>query len=163
MKAPTSAELTQLTHTIAQRVARCLEGDVENSYLPAQGMEAGPLDQQYKPLTLRRIEAKPGWISTPAIITIDRMSIRCLQSNALRGRNSPHRQVATWKAPGDRRWLEVPSHLPKMCAYLGYITESAIGMSVRPVRGLSSHLRRRMITVPRTYTSYRGNKSKRMH
>jgi hypothetical protein len=25
VKAPTSAELTQLTHTIAQRVARCLE------------------------------------------------------------------------------------------------------------------------------------------
>jgi len=41
VKAPTSDELTQLTHTIAQRIARylerltLLERDAENSYLPA--------------------------------------------------------------------------------------------------------------------------------
>ena len=46
VKAPTSDELTQLTHTIAQRVARYLERqgllvrDDENSYLTAQGVDA---------------------------------------------------------------------------------------------------------------------------
>ncbi len=48
VKAPTSDELTQLTHTIAQRVARYLERqgllvrDAENIYLSAQGMDADP-------------------------------------------------------------------------------------------------------------------------
>ena len=48
VKAPTSDELTRLTHTIAQRVARYLERqgllvrDAENSYLSAQGMDADP-------------------------------------------------------------------------------------------------------------------------
>ena len=48
VKAPTSAELTQLTHTIAQRVGRFLERrglverDAENTYLAVEG---GPLDQ----------------------------------------------------------------------------------------------------------------------
>ncbi len=51
VKAPTSAELTQLTHTIAQRVGRflerqgLLERDAENSYLVGDAMEAGLLDQ----------------------------------------------------------------------------------------------------------------------
>ena len=46
VKAPTSDELTRLTHTIAQRVARylerqgLLERDAENSYLTAQGVDA---------------------------------------------------------------------------------------------------------------------------
>jgi len=54
VKAPTSDELTQLTHTIAQRVGRYLERqgllvrDAENSYLTliagdAAG-DAGPMD-----------------------------------------------------------------------------------------------------------------------
>ena len=48
VKAPTSDELTQLTHTIAQRVARYLERqgwlvrDAENSYLTADGVDADP-------------------------------------------------------------------------------------------------------------------------
>ncbi len=51
VKAPSSAELTQLTHTIAQRVGRFLERhgllecDAENSYLAGDAMEAGPLDE----------------------------------------------------------------------------------------------------------------------
>jgi hypothetical protein len=51
VKAPTSAELTQLTQTIAHRVGRflerqgLLERDAENSYLTGDGVEAGPLDQ----------------------------------------------------------------------------------------------------------------------
>ena len=51
VKAPTTAELTHLTHTIARRVGRCLERqgslerDVEHSYLAAQAIEAGPMDQ----------------------------------------------------------------------------------------------------------------------
>ena len=46
VKAPTSAELTQLTHTIAHRVGRflerqgLLERDAENSYLAGDSMEA---------------------------------------------------------------------------------------------------------------------------
>ncbi len=49
-KAPTSAELTQLTHTLAYRVGRCLERqgllecDAENSYLAGEALEAEPLD-----------------------------------------------------------------------------------------------------------------------
>ena len=49
VKAPTSEELNQLTHTIAQRIARYLERqgflvrDAENSYLTYDGMDA---DQQ---------------------------------------------------------------------------------------------------------------------
>jgi len=45
VKAPTGAELTQLTHTIAHRVGRCLERqgllerDAENSYLAADAAE----------------------------------------------------------------------------------------------------------------------------
>ena len=51
VKAPTSAELTHLTHTIARRVGRflerqgLLERDAENSYLAGDAMEAGPLDE----------------------------------------------------------------------------------------------------------------------
>ena len=43
VKAPMRDELTQLVHTIAQRVARFLERDGENSYLASE--EAGPMDQ----------------------------------------------------------------------------------------------------------------------
>ena len=48
VKAPTSDELTHLTHTIAHRVARYLERqgllvrDAENSYLTAEGVDAEP-------------------------------------------------------------------------------------------------------------------------
>jgi hypothetical protein len=51
VKAPTSAELNHLTHTIARRVGRflerqgLLERDAENSYLSSDAVEAGPLDQ----------------------------------------------------------------------------------------------------------------------
>ena len=51
VKAPTSAELTQLTHTIAHRVGRflerhgLLEGDAENSYLSEDAVEGGLLEQ----------------------------------------------------------------------------------------------------------------------
>jgi hypothetical protein len=51
VKAPTSAELAQLTHTIAHRVGRflerqgLLERDAENSYLAGDGVGGGPLDQ----------------------------------------------------------------------------------------------------------------------
>ena len=50
VKAPTSAELTDLAHSIAQRVGRflerrgLLESDAENSYLAGEAAEAGPLD-----------------------------------------------------------------------------------------------------------------------
>ena len=48
VKAPTSEDLTQLTHTIAHRVARYLERqgwlvrDADNSYLTADGVDADP-------------------------------------------------------------------------------------------------------------------------
>jgi hypothetical protein len=48
VKAPTSEDLTQLTHTIAHRVARYLERqgllvrDAGNSYLTAEGVDADP-------------------------------------------------------------------------------------------------------------------------
>ena len=51
VKAPTSAELTQLSQTIARRVGRflerqgLLERDAENSYLAGDALEAGPMDQ----------------------------------------------------------------------------------------------------------------------
>ena len=51
VKAPTHDELTQLVHTIAQRVARflerqgLLERDSEYSYLAADPAQAGPMDQ----------------------------------------------------------------------------------------------------------------------
>ena len=47
VRAPTSAELTQLTHTIAQRVGRFLKRqglrrrDTENGYLSGETIEAG--------------------------------------------------------------------------------------------------------------------------
>ena len=50
VQAPTNTELTQLTHTIAQRVGRflerqgLLERNAENSYLAGDAMEGGPLD-----------------------------------------------------------------------------------------------------------------------
>ena len=51
VKAPTSEELIQLTHILAQRVGRflerkgLLERDVENSYLSLDAEEEGPMDQ----------------------------------------------------------------------------------------------------------------------
>jgi len=50
VKAPTSAELTRLTQTLALRIGRYLEcqgwltRDAENGYLTAEGFEAGPMD-----------------------------------------------------------------------------------------------------------------------
>jgi hypothetical protein len=52
LKAPTRDELTQLVHTIAQRVARflerqgLLERDGEPSYLAADPAQEGPMDQR---------------------------------------------------------------------------------------------------------------------
>ena len=54
VKAPTSEELTRLTHTIAQRIARYLERqgflvrDAQNSYLTYDGMDTdqeSPMNQ----------------------------------------------------------------------------------------------------------------------
>jgi len=51
VKAPSSAELTQLTHTIAHRLARYLERqgllvrDAEHSYLALEGLDEDPMDQ----------------------------------------------------------------------------------------------------------------------
>ena len=51
VKAPTSAELTQLTHTIAHRLARylerqgLLERDAEHSYLTLDNADEEPMDQ----------------------------------------------------------------------------------------------------------------------
>ena len=48
--APTSAELTRLAQTLAQRIGRflerqgLLERDAENSYLAGDELEAGPMD-----------------------------------------------------------------------------------------------------------------------
>ncbi len=50
VKAPTHEDLTQLVHTIAQRVARflerqgLLERDAENSYLASEPVQEGPMD-----------------------------------------------------------------------------------------------------------------------
>jgi hypothetical protein len=51
VKAPTSAELTRLTETLARRIGRYLERqgwltrDAENSTLAGDGLEAGPMQQ----------------------------------------------------------------------------------------------------------------------
>ena len=51
VKAPTNSELNQLTHTIAQRLARylerqgLLEQDVEQSYLTLECEDEDPMDQ----------------------------------------------------------------------------------------------------------------------
>jgi hypothetical protein len=51
VRAPSSAELSKLTQTIAERVGcflqrqGLLERDAENSYLTGDGLEAGPMDQ----------------------------------------------------------------------------------------------------------------------
>jgi hypothetical protein len=62
VKAPSGVELTQLAHTIAQRVGRflerrgLLERDVENSYLAG---EAGPVDQLLGHSITNRIAVGP--------------------------------------------------------------------------------------------------------
>ena len=51
VKAPTSAELTRLTETLARRIGRYLERqgwltrDAENSTLAGDGLEAGPMGE----------------------------------------------------------------------------------------------------------------------
>ena len=51
VRAPTNAELTRLTQTLARRIGRflerqgLLEGDAENSYLAGDDLEAGPMEQ----------------------------------------------------------------------------------------------------------------------
>jgi hypothetical protein len=53
VKAPTSDELTQLTHTIVQRIARCLERqgllvrDADNSYLTAHAVDSADDDPMH--------------------------------------------------------------------------------------------------------------------
>ena len=50
VKAPTSAEVNHLSHTLAQRVSRFLERqgwlerDSEHSYLSGEAVDAGPMD-----------------------------------------------------------------------------------------------------------------------
>jgi hypothetical protein len=61
VKAPTSGELTQLTHTIARRIARflerqgLLERDAENSYLASDAVDDDPMDQLMGHSTTYRI------------------------------------------------------------------------------------------------------------
>ena len=56
VKAPTSAELAQLAHTIARRVGRYLERqgllvrDAENSYLTSDAVDEDPMSQLLGPL-----------------------------------------------------------------------------------------------------------------
>ena len=51
MKAPTTTELNELTHTIAERVGRCLqrqgllELDGKQSFLATEAMDEGSMDQ----------------------------------------------------------------------------------------------------------------------
>ena len=51
VKAPSSDELTQLAHTLAQRIARflerqgLLERDAEHSYLASDAVDEAPMDQ----------------------------------------------------------------------------------------------------------------------
>ena len=65
VKAPTSAELAHLTHTIAQRVGRCLERqgllerDAEHSYVAGELFEAGPLEQLLGHSITHRIAVGP--------------------------------------------------------------------------------------------------------
>ncbi len=66
VKAPTSAELTQLTHTIAHRLARylerqgLLERDAEHSYLTLKNSEEDPMDQLRGHSITYRIAVGPG-------------------------------------------------------------------------------------------------------
>ena len=63
--APTSAELTRLAQTLAQCIGRflerqgLLERDAENSYLAAEGLEAGPMDQLLGSSITHRIAVGP--------------------------------------------------------------------------------------------------------
>ena len=65
VKAPTSAELTQLTHSIAQRLARYLERqgllvrDAEHSYLALEGLDEDPMDQLCEHSITYRIAVGP--------------------------------------------------------------------------------------------------------
>ncbi len=64
VKAPTSPELTQLTHTIAHRVGRylerqgLLERDVENSYLASDAVDDDPMTWG-SPVPIPNTEVKP--------------------------------------------------------------------------------------------------------
>jgi hypothetical protein len=61
VKAPTGAELTRLTETLARRIGRylerqgLLERDAENSYLAGDGLEAGSMEQPLGSLIIYRI------------------------------------------------------------------------------------------------------------
>ena len=101
VKAPTSAELMQRTHTIAQRVGRflerqgLLEHNAENSYLAGDAIIEGPLDQQYEPLTLRRIDDRTrlGFHTCDPHNRPDVDPLLSIEHS--QGRNSSHRQVGT--------------------------------------------------------------------
>ena len=81
VKAPTSAELTHLTHTIARRVGRSLERlgllerDAENSYLTGDGVERGHWSRPHeRPLSVFGLAcgypprmAGHGTVETPAV------------------------------------------------------------------------------------------------
>ena len=55
---------------------------------------------------------------------------RTSQLNGATGGNSPHRNVETRMNREVRRWLEVPSPLPKLCAYLRPWSPPITGISV---------------------------------
>jgi hypothetical protein len=65
VKAPTSAELTQLARTIAHRIGRflerqgLLERDAENSYLVGEGVDEGPMDPLWGHSITYRIAVGP--------------------------------------------------------------------------------------------------------
>ncbi len=65
VKAPTSAELTQLARTIAHRIGRflerqgLLERDAENSYLAGEGVDEGPMDPLWGHSITYRIAVGP--------------------------------------------------------------------------------------------------------
>ncbi|MFT5577170.1 MAG: hypothetical protein ACI89D_002704, partial [Bermanella sp.] len=65
VKAPTSAELTRLSHTIAHRVGRflerhgLLERDAENSFLAEDAVDENPMDQLLGHSITYRIAAGP--------------------------------------------------------------------------------------------------------
>ncbi len=65
VKAPSGAELSRLTQTLARRIGRhlerqgLLERDAENSYLAGDGLETGPMEQLFGSSITYRIAVGP--------------------------------------------------------------------------------------------------------
>ena len=158
VKAPTSAELTELAHTIAQRVGRflerqgLLERDAENSYLAGEAVESGPMDQLLGHSITYRIAVGP------------QAGARCSPCKPCRPAMEPF-DDAVGKVAGFSLHAGVAAKaderkkLERLCRYISRPAVSEKRLSLTPMATSATSSRRRTAMAPRMSSSSRWTSS----